>query len=128
MTCERSRVRHDHAISNQAIVRDVRLGHEKAIIAYPGHSAATRRAPVNGNEFANPRPAADFRNGLFAGEFQILRRQSDRNKREDMTFVAEPRAAINNAMPVDANTISEYYFIADDRVWTNRAITAQLSA
>ena len=76
----------------------------------------------------NPRPAADFRNGLLAGEFQILWRQSDRNKWEDMTFVADPCAAINNAMPVDANAISEHYFIADDGVRTNRTITAQLGA
>jgi hypothetical protein len=109
-------------------VRDVRLGHKKAIIANPGHSAATAGATVNGDKFPNASAPANFRSGLLAGEFQILRRQSDRNKWKDMTFVADPRAAINNALPVDANAIFDHYFIADDGVRANRAIAAQLGS
>jgi hypothetical protein len=107
-------------------VGDVRLGHEKAIIANSGNSSATAGAPVNGDEFPNPRALANFGSGLLAGEFQILGRQSDGNKREEVAFVADTRAAIDNAVPVDAHAISQHYFIADNRVRANRAIAAKL--
>src|SRR5262252_7123672 len=75
VTCQGGRIRHDHVIANQAIVRDVCLGHEKAVLPNPGDPAAARSAAMHGNEFADARAASDLGLGLLARELQIPRRQ-----------------------------------------------------
>src|SRR5438067_10708100 len=79
------------------------------------------------DEFSDAIALADFSFSLFSGKFQILRRQSNRNERIDMSFVADARASIDDAMTVDANSVSENDIVAHNCVWPNHAVAANLS-
>ena len=128
MTGESGCVGHDYVIANQAIVGHVRLGHEKTIVADSGDAAATGSATMNSDEFANASSAPDFCFSLFSREFQILRRQPDRNERKEVRFVADARPSVNNAMAIDSYTVAENYLFADYSVWSYFTITANLGA
>ena len=75
VTGERGGICHNHAVSDSAIVRDVRLRHQQTIVADFGQTAAARCAAMNGDEFADVISFADFYSGRLARVFQILRRQ-----------------------------------------------------
>jgi hypothetical protein len=53
-------------IANQAIMRDVSLGHEEAIIANLCQSTSAGSSAMYGDEFANARAAADYRFRVLA--------------------------------------------------------------
>src|SRR5215203_5351914 len=52
MTGEGGSVCHDDAVADQAVVRDVRLGHDEAVVADSREHSAAGSSPVNGDEFA----------------------------------------------------------------------------
>ena len=68
---------HDHAVADQAVVSNVGLGHDQAVVADFGEHAAAGSAAVNGDEFTYLVALADVRFGGLAFVLQILRRQSD---------------------------------------------------
>src|SRR2546429_6571143 len=88
VTGECGGIGHDHLIANQAIVRDMRLGHEEAIVPGLGDSAAARGAAMNCDQLADAIAPPNFSFSCFTGKLQILRRQTDRHKREDFSFIA----------------------------------------
>jgi hypothetical protein len=106
----------------------MRLGHEKTIVADSGNAAAAGSAAMDSDEFANASSAPDFCFSLFTREFQILRRQPDRNKRKEVRFVADARPSVDDAMAIDSYTVSESYLFADYGVRPDRTITANLGA
>src|ERR1043166_8410986 len=79
MTRKRRRIGHDHVVANQAIVSNVCLGHQKAIIADAGDASSTLRAAVDRYKFANPCAAANFSFSYLTREFKILGRQPNRH-------------------------------------------------
>src|SRR5205807_10389079 len=84
-------------------------------------SAAARGPTMDGHELANARASSNLGLSFFAGEFQVLRRQTNRDKRIDVRFVADPRAAIDQTMRVDANYVAKLDVIANRYVRPNRA-------
>src|SRR6266481_4088871 len=61
MTGESRGVGHDYLVAEKAIVRDVRLRHDEAVVAGFCDPAAARRAAMNRHELANPISPANFR-------------------------------------------------------------------
>ena len=96
VTGERRGVCHYNLVSQKAIVRDVRLRHQQISVADLGQTAAALRAAMNGDEFADVISIADFNACRFAAVFQILRRKSDGNERENFIVIADLRIAVND--------------------------------
>ena len=67
-------VGHDYVIAEQAIMGDVRLGHQETIVASFRYSAAAGGAAMNSHEFADAIPPPDFSFSRLACELQILGR------------------------------------------------------
>ena len=72
MSGKRGCVCHDDAIADQAIVRDVGLGHDQAVVADFGQHAAAGSAAVNSYEFAYFVALANACFRRFAFVLQIL--------------------------------------------------------
>jgi hypothetical protein len=102
----------------------MRLGHEETFVTDSGNSTAAGSSPVNSDKFANARSPPDFCFSLFARELQVLRREPDRNKREEMRFVADARTSVDNAVPIDSDSISENHLFADYGVRSDGTINA----
>src|SRR5690348_6869468 len=77
---------------------------------------------MNRHKLANDIAASHFGLGGFTLEFQILRRQADRDKRKNVSFVANASTSVNHAMPVKSHAISQSYLIANDYVGPNETI------
>ena len=74
MTRKCGRVGHDHFVSQNAVVGDVRLGHDEAIITGFCQPSASLSAPMNGDKLADAIASANLCFGRLAREFQILGR------------------------------------------------------
>src|ERR1700730_10912854 len=74
---------------------------------------------MNRHELANAIAPANLSFRSLAGKFQILRRQTNRNKREDVRFVTNPSAPINYTMPMDLHALTQYDLVANYRVRTD---------
>src|SRR5205085_10576718 len=99
-------VGHDDAVADQAIVRDVRLRHEEAIVARLRQHPAALRAAMVGDELADMIAPADARLGWLALVFHILRRAADGDAGKHVGLVADPRAAVNNAVCVEPHAVA----------------------
>src|SRR5438093_9856266 len=119
-------IRHDHLITNQAIVRNVRLGHDETVIAGFGEPAAARSAAMNRYELTDPVAPANFSFRRLAGKLQILRRQTNRDKGENLRFVANPGAAVDNTVAVDLDPLSQHHSVPDHGIGTDAAARADL--
>src|SRR5438034_322391 len=108
------RVRHDHVVAEKAIMSDVRLGHHETIVASLGQTASARGTAMDRNKLPDAVAPADFRFGSLARELQILRRQTNRDKWKDMRFISDARPAVDDAMTVNAHSITQRDFVTDD--------------
>src|SRR5437773_5697681 len=126
MTRKRRRIRHDHVVANQAIVSNMCLGHQKAIIADAGDASSAFCPAVDRYKFANPCASANFSFSCLAREFKILGRQPNRHKRKNVSFLTDSRATINYAVAVDSHAITQRDFVADDSVGTDVTASADL--
>ena len=95
MAGEGSLIDHNNMISQNAIVCDMAISHEKIVVAdyrrSPGLGAA-----VNRYKFADLIVAADFREGGFVFIRQVLRPVSDHGVHVDFIVAAHFRAAANH--------------------------------
>jgi hypothetical protein len=107
---------HDNAVADQTVVRDVRLGHNQTIVADLRQHTATRGPTMNGDEFPNVVSLPDSRFGGFTLVLQILRSESDGDKRKDVRFLANESPSIDNAVRFEADTIRELHLVSDDAV------------
>ena len=70
---------HEHGvIADQAIVGDVRVGHDQIVAAEARDAAALDRAAIHGAEFAKLVRVADFERNALARVGQILRIAANR--------------------------------------------------
>jgi hypothetical protein len=76
---------------------------------------------MNCYELPDPIAPANFGFRVFSGELQILRRQTNRDKREELRFVANASAAVDDTMAMDLHTFAQDDVIANHRERTNAA-------
>src|ERR1043166_8112872 len=95
---ERRSISHDDAVADQAIVRDMRLGHDEAIVADACDHAAACGAAMNRNELTDLISCADARLRRFAFVLEILRREADRDKRKNVRLITNRSAAIDDTV------------------------------
>jgi hypothetical protein len=106
MAGQRGGVRHDDAIAEDAVVSNMGLGHDQAIVTYQSSHPPAGGPPVNRYKFANLVSTADLSLGGLPSIFQILRRQSYRNERKDMCTVPNPGPAFNYAVGIQSNAVT----------------------
>src|SRR5260221_505990 len=81
VTGESGGVRHDHVVADLAIVGDMDLRHQQAVITDPGQTATAGGSAMHGDELPDIVSLADLNAGRFPPVFQVLRSKPDRHKR-----------------------------------------------
>src|SRR5918993_139766 len=125
---ERGGVSHDDAVADAAVVRDVRLGHDEAVVADGGEHPAALRAAVDGDELAYLAATADARLRRLAPVLQVLRREADGDEGEDVRVVADLGAPLDDAVRVEPHALAEPHLFADDRVRADHTAAPDLGA
>ena len=124
---ERRAVRHNHVVAEDAVVRDVGLGHNQAVVAGRGQAAAALRAAMDGDELADAVAPPDARLGRLALVLQILRGQADGDEGEDVRVVADSGAPVNDAVRFQAHAVAQCHFVADDAVGADVAVASRFA-
>ena len=60
-------------VANDAVMREVDIGHDPVAVAEDGFADVLHGAAVEGDEFADGVVVADFEGGVFAAVFFVLR-------------------------------------------------------
>jgi hypothetical protein len=119
---------HQYVVSDEAVVSDVCLGHQEAIVA-ESRDAATALCPaMNGHKLANAIAATDLRLRRLTSKLQILWRLSYRHEGIEMSLVADARPAVDYAMTINPDAIAKNHLVTDDYVRTDYTFASQLSA
>src|SRR5690348_13975472 len=95
---ERRGVGHDDAVADETVVRDVRLGHDQAVVADAREHAAAGGAAMNGDKLANLVAGADARFGWLTFVLEILRREADRDEGKNVCLSADGSATVDHAV------------------------------
>src|SRR5262249_46936826 len=122
MSSERGRIRHNHSITDKAIMGDMCLGHDEAIVSKLSEHSTTRCSSMNRNNLANLVTSSDPGFGRLTFVFQILRRQTNRDKRKDMSLSSNGCATVNNAVRLEPDSIVYFHLIAYDAVRTDETV------
>src|SRR5262249_11621552 len=109
-----------------AIVRDVGLGHEQVVVPDARDSSSSCRPAMYGDKLANMVPLADLNRRRFTGVLKVLRGESDRGKREDVSVGADTCFAIDDSMRLKANAVGQLNLIAHSTKGTDMTIFADL--
>jgi hypothetical protein len=90
MPSKGSIVREDTMVAYLAVVRNMCVSHYKAVVAYFS-GITVGSASVDGYTLANGGIIANYSDGIFALEFEVLRDSRDNRAREDLTIFANSR-------------------------------------
>src|SRR6185436_2286748 len=120
-------VGHDHVVADQTIMRDVRLGHQKTVIADPGETPTACCAAMHGDKLANASSAPNFGARFFARKLQILGRKANRDKRKNMGLVPDACLAFDYAVRIYANSFTQLDTVTHDHKGPNVAALSDSS-
>src|SRR5690606_28031187 len=98
MPAQHGIVSHGDIVANVAVMRDMGLHHEQAIVADGGLAAARVRAAMHRHAFADDVAAADLQRRASALVLEVLRRAAKHGIRVDLGSGAETRAVKNRHM------------------------------
>src|SRR4029079_8598856 len=124
MSGKRGCVCHDDAIADQAIVRDVCLGHNQAVVDEASQHAAAGSASMNGYEFAYLVALADACFGRLAFVLQILRSKADGDEGKCLGAGADRCVTVDDAVRFESDAVAKLNVIADDAIRSNEAVVA----
>ena len=102
------------AVADDAIVRDVRVGHDEIVAADARDVAAFVRAAVGGGKFAEFIGVAHFEPGALAVIGEVLRIAADGGERIKMVVAAKSRRAAHHRVVIDNAAVAEFHFVADN--------------
>ena len=108
------RVDQDDLVPDPAVVGDVGVGHEIAVVADPGQAAALDRPPVDGDEFAEDVPVADPDPGLLALVADVLGLGPDRGERGEPVVGADLGPAADEDVGLEDRVRADRDILADD--------------
>ena len=108
-------------VADDAIVRDVSVGHHQRVAADASHPAALDRAPVDGDKLANLVVVADLEPRGFAGVGDVLRRHADRAEGKEAIVRADFRRSF------DGDVRNQMAAFAQFDLRPNHAIGADLA-
>jgi hypothetical protein len=106
---------HDHVVADNAVMRYVRVSHEKTI-APNGCLAALDCSAIERYELANHGPLANLQNGWLAFILQVLRRASDGCSLVDLAITTKARAIVDSGVGPDPRSVPNHYIILNNGV------------
>src|SRR5215472_5858974 len=115
MASQRCAIHKNRAIANEAIVCDVRVGHEHVVAADARHAAAFFCATAHGHELAKLISRANFQRNVLARKSQVLRFAADRAEGVKMILRADFRGAVYNRMRFNHAFFAELDLISNNR-------------
>src|SRR5208282_295481 len=104
----------DDAIADDAVVADVRVGHDQAVAADAGHASTLDRAAMHRAEFAKLVCIAHFELDALAGVGQVLRVAADDRKGMEVVVAAERRWTFHDRVRFEDAAIAQLDLVADD--------------
>lgn len=118
----------DITIPDQAIVRDMNLGHEQIIVTNLRQAAAAGGAAMYSYSLADLVALADLGSRRFAFVLQVLRRQADRRERENMRVTPNPCVAVDHYMRFKPHAAFQNGVAPDSREWADIAALTDRSS
>ena len=94
-------------VADDAVVRDVHVGHDPVVVADARRAAAFAGAAVQRDELADQVAIADDQLALFAAEFLVLRDRADRGELEDAVVAADARRAFDDDVRADRRAFAD---------------------
>ena len=94
LTCQLRAIRHNNVVMQDAIMRDMAVGHDQIVGTDDGFSFGSRTA-MDGDELTEDTVIADDGPGLFAAELQVLGDTADDGIGKDMAIIAEDHIIID---------------------------------
>jgi hypothetical protein len=107
-------INQDHIIADPAVVRDMCIGHDQAIVTDDCLSERPGTL-VYGDAFPDNRVVADFDMGNFTLIFKILWYGRDDRSREDLAVFPDPGPVENGYVGTDPGSLPYFHILTDDR-------------
>ena len=109
------RIRDDHVIADDAVMRDMHVRHQEATC--PHRRLASRgAAAVDRAVLPDDRPVADLHPRLFAFVLEVLRIVADHRAVADLHAVTHARVALQDGVRRDAAALSHRHARADHAI------------
>jgi hypothetical protein len=105
----------DHVVADMAVVPNMRVGQERAVVADCGGHAAAFGARIDRDALADHAIRADRQRGRLALVLEILGFMADRGEREN------PRARADPCMPSHGHVAEQLHAVTQDDMLAHRA-------
>ena len=128
MSRQGSAVRHDDMIANDAIVRDMGIGHKQVVAAYLGDALVLLGAAMQGRKLANRIAVAYFEPSDFVGVLFVLWVFTNGRKLINPVLLADSSRTFYDDMGTDYCPRSYLYASPDKTIRTNLNIALDFSA
>src|SRR5208283_1914511 len=109
MSTELGRVHQDAIVADDAIVRDVHVGHHQHVVADQRTHAADFGAAMNRSELANGVVVADLERCGLTVKFQIRSRAADRGERKNSIPLTDGGERLDDDARADHRTRADFY-------------------
>src|SRR5690606_21305259 len=101
-------------VADDAIMRDMRIGHDPVVVADLGDAPILQRAAVDGRVLAYRVAMADHEACRLARVFLVLRRIAYGGELKDVVVFADRRRPFDHGMRLDARAAADLDVVADD--------------
>jgi hypothetical protein len=118
-------VAHDAVVTNLAIMGDVTICHDKAVVPNLGCPPVFTSA-VNGYKFTNGSVVANFDGSWFILKFKVLRNRSYNCPRKDPAVFADAGAFHDGYIASDPGAFTNFYVLVYDTKGINFYIRSKL--
>ena len=124
MTRKRCAIRHDGFAANDAVVRNVHIGHDPVVITDNRDAFVLGRAATNRDKFMDGISIANFETCRFTGVLLVLRIIANLRKLVDAILFADRRRPVDNNVTINARTVTDRDVVADNTKWPDLDVVA----
>jgi len=110
MACKCCRIGKDHIIADDAIVGNMHICHEQAVIPHNGFIIGFGTT-INGHKFPDSGIIPDLNDSFLSVEFKVLRNGRYHGTGKDAAILANARAFHNGHMRANPGTFLHYYIL-----------------
>src|SRR5438552_2370800 len=124
---QRRGISHDDVITENAVVPDMHVRHQKIMVPDSGAAAAAFRAAMEVDVFAKDIVIADGEKRVFAFELQVLRLQADGSKRIELIILPDRCRTFDDHVRFEAAPAADLHPASDAAKRPNVNISADVS-
>jgi hypothetical protein len=110
-------VEENRAVADPAVMGDMRIGHDVVIVPDKRQAPSFNRPSVDGYEFAEHVPVADFHPRFFAFVPDVLGFRADGRERRKTAVRTDLREPSDADMGVQSGILTDDDVLADNAVW-----------